>query len=209
MYKINPVKELRESNGWTPGMFCKKLNDIIDNSEFQQTHENLLKNYDENVNLRNDYITRWENNGRFPEDPVIRQAICNLANKTIGQLLIPNENEARSLLVVAFRSSKSQREIDYIKDLNNSGLIKINLFEDSIPKLVAYIAEAVSIQNNLLISEVDLEAVLDSEIDMAKLLSTMQNSCQVTTSTTNRLLINATISACRDILKQLVPFFKN
>lgn len=207
MLKINVVKELRESKGLTPSMFCNRIESIIDTPDFQFENKLLLRQYDGFTKLRPDYVVRWEEKGRFPEDPVTRQAICLLAHKSIGELLISSKEMAYSILVDEFNSSKSQSAINDIAHLNKCGIVKINLYDNSVSKLMSYIAEVLAITNNLTVTQVDLKKELDSQIDVTKLLNVMQTSCQITTPTTNQLLQNAKISACRYILTQLVRFF--
>lgn len=141
MIQFNLVQELRKSKGLTVSKLCKKIESIIDTPDFQVENKVLLEKYDGYTKLRPDYISRWETTGRFPEDPVIRQALCVLANQSIGELFIPNTQTARSMLLSMFNDSKSQKAINDITDLNRQGIIKINLYDDSISKLVSYIAE--------------------------------------------------------------------
>lgn len=207
MIKFNLVHELRESKGLTAINFCKKIESIIDTPDFQIENKLLLEKYDGYTKLRPDYISRWETTGRFPEDPVIRQALCVLANQSIGELFIPNTQTARSMLLNMFYDPKTQKAINTVLELNKSGIVKINLYDNSISNLISYIVEIQGINSNQLPNQVNFAKMLSSQINMAELLSVMQHSCQVTTPTTNQLVKNATISACRYILTQLVRFF--
>lgn len=209
MKHINLVKELRESKGLMPGAFFQQIESIIYSKKFQAENKALMEKYDGFVKLRPDYITRWEETGRVPEDPVVRQALCVFAQKSFGELLLPNETVASSILVSAFKCSKSQNEIANIINLNKLGIIKVNLFNNDVPHLVSYVAEVLSLKNNLSADQINFAEILNSQINMAELLDVMQKSCQVTTPTTHQLMRDAKINAYRYILTALVPCFKN
>lgn len=201
------VYKLREAEGLTSGKFCEKLESIINAPNFQKNYRELLEKYPGYTKLRPDYIRRWEDTGRFPENPVVRQALCVLTQKTIGELFFPNEKIARSILMNEFYCSKSQNVINDIANSSGYSIFKIDLYDTSIPILMSYIAEVLAINSNQSITHVDFEGMLDSKINMTELLDNMQKSCQITAPTTKQLLRNATINACHYILKSLVPFF--